>query len=163
MNENKEMNGKYEIISRVTTGTGFNTVLGVNNNAMNGYEYVTWTENSRGFDNGHYFGDLQSARMDMLLRASNEFNIDLEHEFYEKFILEDIEANLRQLVNKNDVKELMNTKEFISLAYHKYMKHDNIDDTFLDTLESIIPSRFLENKESDDISYDLEDDFELER
>ena len=72
------MNGKYTIINKVVTGTGFNVVLGINeSHPIKEYRYVTWTQNDRGYDVGHYFGNLKEAQADMLERASNELNIDL--------------------------------------------------------------------------------------
>ena len=54
------MNGKYTIINKVVTGTGFNVVLGINeSHPIKEYRYVTWTQNDRGYDVGHYFGNLK--------------------------------------------------------------------------------------------------------
>lgn len=159
MNKEKEMNENYEIISRVTTGTGFNTVLGYNENAIEGYKYVTWTENSRGFDVGHYFGDLQKARLDLIQRSAREFNIDLGHVYYEQFALEDIEGSLGTLVSEKDVQELMRDKTFVSLAYDRYMSIEDTNDAILDELEKIIPSKYREYEE--DLDYEL-DDLEME-
>ena len=40
------MNGKYTIINKVVTGTGFNVVLGINeSHPIKEYRYVTWTQN----------------------------------------------------------------------------------------------------------------------
>lgn len=45
------MNGKYTIINKVVTGTGFNVVLGINeSHPIKEYRYVTWTQNDRGYD-----------------------------------------------------------------------------------------------------------------
>lgn len=42
------MNGKYTIINKVVTGTGFNVVLGINeSHPIKEYRYVTWTQNDR--------------------------------------------------------------------------------------------------------------------
>lgn len=42
------MNGKYTIINKVVTGTGFNVVLGINeSHPIRKYRYVTWTQNDR--------------------------------------------------------------------------------------------------------------------
>lgn len=57
------MNGKYTIINKVVTGTGFNVVLGINeSHPIKEYRYVTWTQNDRGYDVGHYFGNLKEAQ-----------------------------------------------------------------------------------------------------
>ena len=57
------MNGKYTIINKVVTGTGFNVVLGINeSHPIKEYRYVTWTQNDRGYDVGHYFVKRSSSR-----------------------------------------------------------------------------------------------------
>lgn len=49
------MNGKYTIINKVVTGTGFNVVLGINeSHPIKEYRYVTWTQNDRGYDVWYY-------------------------------------------------------------------------------------------------------------
>ena len=66
------MNGKYTIINKVVTGTGFNVVLGINeNHPIKEYRYVTWTQNDRGYDVGHYFGNLKEAQAAQTLLQSN--------------------------------------------------------------------------------------------
>ena len=66
------MNGKYTIINKVVTGTGFNVVLGINeNHPIKEYRYVTWTQNDRGYDVGHYFGNLKEAQAEFMSQANH--------------------------------------------------------------------------------------------
>ena len=139
----EQKNNGYEIISRITTGTGFNTVLGHKPTAMNGYQYVTWTENNRGFDCGHYFGTIQEARLDLIVRGAREFSLDLDHIYSEKHTLEDIEAVLQSLVKESDVEKLMKDKSFLSRAYHEILKIDYEYDAVVCAIEKIITSKYF--------------------
>lgn len=158
----EEMNEKYKIIAKVITGTGFDYVLGQKETKYHGNEYVTWIKNSRGYDNGHYFSDLKEARLDLIERSAREFDIDLESVYFQKFALENIENALSELYSQRDVETLMKNKEFVSLAYHEYMKTNEPDQALVEILEDLNPDKYLEPKKfNDEISQDL-DDYEIE-
>ncbi|MCR0531829.1 hypothetical protein MKC55_21000 [[Clostridium] innocuum] len=119
------INGKYTIINKVVTGTGFNVVLGMNeSHPIEEYRYVTWTQNNRGYDVGHYFSNLKEAQADMLERASNEMNIDLHEKWYNEFMENDIVCALSEFLSDTEVEELKNNKEFMAQAVRLYQKAD---------------------------------------
>jgi len=157
MENNMEMNGKYQIISRISSGTGFNTVLGYNEKAMEGYEYVTWIENSRGFDSGHYFGSKKEAQIDFINRGARGLGIDLDHVYYEKQAIETIENALSELFSKKDVESLLKNKQFMGIAYDKYLSFDDSDPTVVELMRDLNPSDYLEKTKTVNL-----DDYELE-
>lgn len=159
----KEMNGKYEIIAKMTTGTGFDAVLGQKESSSYGNEYVTWIKNSRGYDQGHYFNDLQDARLDLIERSAYCFDLDLESQYFEQFALEEIENALRCSHTSYEVQKLLENSEFMSLAYHEYMKMDEeVDLALVEMLNELEPEKYLK-KENSEQSFSKEyDDYEIE-
>lgn len=155
------MNGKYTIINKVVTGTGFNVVLGINeNHPIKEYRYVTWTQNDRGYDVGHYFGNLKEAQADMLERASNELNIDLHEKWYNEFMENDILCALSEFLSDDEVEQLKNDKEFMSQANHLYKKADiGVDQAIIDGIKEL----YEEYKEITVVDFDEDlDEIEME-
>lgn len=62
--------------------------------------------NDRGYDVGHYFGNLKEAQADMLERASNELNIDLHEKWYNEFMENDILCALSEFLSDDEVEQL---------------------------------------------------------
>ena len=155
------VNGKYIIINKVVTGTGFNVVLGVNeSHPIEAYRYVTWTQNDRGYDVGHYFGNLKEAQADMLERASNELNIDLHEKWYNEFMENDILCALSEFLSDDEVEQLKNDKEFMSQANHLYKKADiGVDQAIIDGIKEL----YEEYKEITVVDFDEDlDEIEME-
>lgn len=155
------MNGKYTIINKVVTGTGFNVVLGINeSHPIKEYRYVTWTQNDRGYDVGHYFGNLKEAQADMLERASNELNIDLHEKWYNEFMENDILCALSEFLSDDEVEQLKNDKEFMSQANHLYKKADiGVDQAIIDGIKEL----YEEYKEITVVDFDEDlDEIEME-
>lgn len=155
------MNGKYTIINKAVTGTGFNVVLGINeSHPIKEYRYVTWTQNDRGYDVGHYFGNLKEAQADMLERASNELNIDLHEKWYNEFMENDILCALSEFLSDDEVEQLKNDKEFMSQANHLYKKADiGVDQAIIDGIKEL----YEEYKEITVVDFDEDlDEIEME-
>ncbi len=119
-----EYNGKYKIINRMETETGFNYVIGENLNALQGYQYVTWIQNERGYDSGHYFGNLKNAQIDLLERSAKEMDVNLESHYFKKFAMEDIKSALYSISSPKIAGELFKDKDLMDSLYHDYMKSD---------------------------------------
>lgn len=65
-----EKNGNYEILHSINLNGEYGIVLGENKDAIEGYRYVTWIKNDRGYDQGHYFGNKKQAYVSLLERYS---------------------------------------------------------------------------------------------
>lgn len=99
---------------------------------------MTWTQNDRGYDVGHYFGNLKEAQADMLERASNELNIDLHEKWYNEFMENDILCALSEFLSDDEVEQLKNDKEFMSQANHLYKKADiGVDQAIIDGIKEL--------------------------
>lgn len=155
------VNGKYIIINKVVTGTGFNVVLGVNeSHPIEAYRYVTWTQNDRGYDVGHYFGNLKEAQEDMLECATDEMNIDLHGKWYNEFMENDILCALSEFLSDAEVEELRNDKEFMEQAIHFYQKADiGVDQAIKDGVKEL----YEDYKEVTVVEFDEDlDEIEME-
>lgn len=137
--ENLEFNGHYKIESKIITWTGFNVVLGVYEQAMNGYQYVTWTENSRGYDRGHYFANKQDAIIDMFERGVDTLGVNLHEKYRDDLAIEDITVGLREFLSEDEIEHIVQNQDFMSAAYHRYWKIDFsiINEGIVDMLEEL--------------------------
>lgn len=125
-NQSLNVHQGFMIKNRMSTGTGFDYVLGEKNTKY-GKQFVTWVANDRGYDAGHYFTNLRSAQKDLIQRCANEMDVDLSVDHERKFILANIEDALYNCVDDIDrIRELMGDEEFMALAYNNYVNHEFI-------------------------------------
>ena len=125
-----EKNGGYNIISRMELGNDFAYVLGENKEAIKGYRYVTWIQNSRGYDQGCYFEDKKQAYVSLLERSASSVGVSLESYYFEKSAFEDIEAVMNKIpdVTSEKVSVLMKDEHFRAIAYSQFLKSSDSED-----------------------------------
>lgn len=140
--ENLGVNGNYQIINKVSTGTGFDIVLATKEHyPISEYRYVTWIQNDRGYDAGHYFDSLKEAQFDMIERASNIMHLDLHEKWYNEFVENDITSALSEFLSVDEVKELKNNDEFMANAKHQYLKADvGVDQAIIECMRDLYES-----------------------
>lgn len=110
-----EKNGNYEILHSINLNGEYGIVLGENKDAIEGYRYVTWIKNDRGYDQGHYFGNKKQAYVSLLERSASSVEISLNSYYYKQAAFEDIEA-------------IMKDKRFKAIAYNQFLKSDDAED-----------------------------------
>lgn len=125
-----EKNAGYEILHSINLNGEFGIVLGENKNAIEGYQFVTWINNSRGYDQGCYFSDKKQAYVSLLERIARTIGVDLENYYFQKSAFEDIEAIMNTIpdVTMEQVSALMKDKRFKAIAYNQFLKSDDAED-----------------------------------
>ncbi|WP_304841968.1 hypothetical protein [Dubosiella newyorkensis] len=125
-----EKNAGYEILHSINLNGEFGIVLGENKNAIEGYQFVTWINNSRGYDQGCYFSDKKQAYVSLLERIARTIGVDLENYYFQKSAFEDIEAIMNTIpsVTMEQAGELMKDERFKSIAYHQFLHSENAED-----------------------------------
>lgn len=121
-----EKNAGYEILHSINLNGEFGIVLGENKNAIEGYQFVTWINNSRGYDQGCYFSDKKQAYVSLLERSASSVEISLNSYYYKQAAFEDIEAIMNTIpdVTMEQVSALMKDKRFKAIAYNQFLKSD---------------------------------------
>lgn len=125
-----EKNAGYEILHSINANKEFGVVLGENKNAIEGYRYVTWIKNSRGYDQGCYFGDKEQAIVSLFERGASSLGVSLESYYFQKAAFEDIEGVMNTIpeLTEAQVNNLLEDDEFRSIAYHEFLKSSDTDD-----------------------------------
>ena len=125
-----EKNGNYEILHSINLNGEYGIVLGENKDAIEGYRYVTWIKNDRGYDQGHYFGNKKQAYVSLLERSASSVEISLNSYYYKQAAFEDIEAIMNTIpdVTMEQVSALMKDKRFKAIAYNQFLKSDDAED-----------------------------------
>ena len=156
---NVEMNAGFTITNKVQLDNGFGVVLGEKKAAMKGYEYVTWIQNSRGYDNGYYFGDKKKALESMIDRAASLGGIDLREKFGNEYAEAEIETALKEFLSEHETSELMKNKEFMTEAFYQYDHKDRsyeneafreiMEDVYKESIKNgeVFEPKFLKNLE----------------
>lgn len=124
-----EKNGNYEILHSINLNGEYGIVLGENKDAIEGYRYVTWIKNDRGYDQGNYFGDKEQAYVSLLERSASTVGLSLESYYFQKSAFEDIEAIMNTIpdITEEQVNFLMKDEHFRTIAYHEFLKSTDAD------------------------------------
>ncbi len=123
-------NAGYEILHSINLNGQSSIVMGENKDAIEGYQYVTWVKNDRGYDQGSYFGNKQDAYVSLLERSASSIGISLENHYYKKSAFEDIEAIMNTIpdIPKEEITTLISDEHFKSIAYHEYLEASDAED-----------------------------------
>ena len=120
-----EKNAGFRIVDKVQLSSGFGVVLGEKKSAFGQMEYVTWLQNARGFDRGHYYTNKNEAKLDFVKRVASELNVDLGEAFRNEWAVGDIESALLEFLRDKECNELMKNGDFMARAKHIYWNVDH--------------------------------------
>lgn len=123
-------NAGYEILHSINLNGKSSIVMGENKDAIEGYQYVTWVENDRGYDQGSYFGNKQDAYVSLLERSASSIGISLESYYFKKAAFQEIETIMYATpdISKEEITTLMSDERFKSIAYNQYLKASDAED-----------------------------------
>lgn len=125
-----EKNAGYEILHSINLNGQSSIVMGEKKDAIEGYQYVTWIKNDRGYDQGSYFGNKQDAYVSLLERSASSIGISLENYYFQKAAFQEIETIMynTQDIPQEEITTLMSDEHFRSIAYHQYLKASDAED-----------------------------------
>lgn len=140
-----EMNVGYKITDKVQLDDEFGVVMGHKENAMHGYEYVTWIQNDRGYDHGYYYSDKKRALESMMERAALLGGVDLRDKYANEFAEGDIEAALMEFLGTEEASLLLRNKNFIESALETYFDMDRSyeNEVLRDALEGLYQEKVV--------------------
>lgn len=144
-NDDVEMNAGYVITDKFQLDDGFGVVLGHKENAMPGYEYVTWIQNVRGYDAGYYFSDKKRAIESLLDRSAILRGVNLRDKYLNEYAEGDIKAALMEFLGTEEASLFLRNKNFIGGALDTYydMDHSYENEALREALESLYQEKVV--------------------